>query len=247
MKTRRWMVILGLVFITTVVVSAQSNQDGCYAKGGLWDDATSKCTLKEGFEVDVNYPLFISQYPFAEQTIDAFIKDYKSTFEQSYTPVDNIPAYANFWTLTMDYQQFQHSPAVISLLFTISTYTGGAHPNEDFKTFTFDVQNQKEIMLNDLFVAGSNPWPTIAPMVQQSLETRLSTAIGAPLADEDKQTIQNGTGEDPQNYQNFVLDGDSLVFYFPPYQVAAYAAGPQSVSIPLSSLNGFINADAIGA
>jgi hypothetical protein len=94
-------------------------------------------------------------------------------------------------------------------------------------------------------VAGSNPWPTIAPIVQQSLESQLSAAINAPLTDEDKQWIQTGTGEDPQNYQVFVLDGDSLVFHFPPYQVAAYAAGPQSVAIPLSSLIGLVDMNVI--
>lgn len=248
MKTARMLLVLSMVSLLLMVTSSvHAQQAVCDAKDGLWDESSGKCTVKSGFEIDVNYPTAIWQYPFAEQTVDTFLNDYKTQFMQSYTPVDHAGAYANFWTLSFDYQVFNHSQSIMSLLFSISTYTGGAHPNYDFHTFTFDLQKNTEITLDNLFVKGSNPWATIAPIVQQSLETQLATEIGSPLVDTDKQAITDGTGEDPQNYQNFVLDGDSLVFHFPPYQVAAYAAGPQSVSIPLSSLSGLIDPSVIGS
>jgi len=39
-----------------------------------------------------------------------------------------------------------------------------------------------------------------------------------------------------ENYQNWVLTPDALVFTFEQYQVAPYAAGPQTVTIPLSDV-----------
>jgi hypothetical protein len=37
-----------------------------------------------------------------------------------------------------------------------------------------------------------------------------------------------------------VITPDALTFFFPPYQVAAYAAGPQTVSIPLAQLGALL-------
>ena len=245
-KFGRAILILSLVMMVAMTVSAQDDSDACMNKGGEWDASASKCTIKSGFEIDVNYPLFISQYPFAQKIIESFISDYKTQFAQSYTPVDDVPVPdINFWTLSMDYQEFKHGSNLISLLFTTSTYTGGAHPNSDLQSFTFDVKAGKQITQDDLFIKGSNPWPTIDQMVEQSLTTQLTQAFNAPMTDDLTQMMKSGTGTDPQNYQVFVIDGDSLVFHFPPYQVAPYVAGPQSVSIPLSSLSTFINPDVI--
>ena len=45
-----------------------------------------------------------------------------------------------------------------------------------------------------------------------------------------------GAGPLPENYQDWLLTPDALVFIFEPYQVAAYAAGPQRVTILLADL-----------
>ena len=39
---------------------------------------------------------------------------------------------------------------------------------------------------------------------------------------------------------NFAVTPDALIFYFAPYQVAAYAAGPQTVQIPLAQISGVL-------
>jgi hypothetical protein len=55
----------------------------------------------------------------------------------------------------------------------------------------------------------------------------------------DPQWILDGTSS-LEAYMNFVVTQDALVFFFPPYQVAAYAAGPQMVAIPLEQLSGVL-------
>ena len=37
----------------------------------------------------------------------------------------------------------------------------------------------------------------------------------------------------PENFAVFVIDGADLVFTFPPYQVASYAQGAQTLRAPL--------------
>ena len=63
MKIIRITAIFAMLLLVTLNVSAQ--EDACYAKDGIWDASTTKCTVKSGYEIDVNYPLSIAQYPFA--------------------------------------------------------------------------------------------------------------------------------------------------------------------------------------
>ncbi|MBI5959560.1 MAG: DUF3298 domain-containing protein, partial [Chloroflexi bacterium] len=132
-------------------------------------------------------------------------------------------------SLYIEYETFQFSPNVISLNFTISTYTGGAHPNSYFRSFMFDLTGQRVLALQDLFLPGIDALGVIAPIAQQSLIAQLGDAI-------DPAWLAQGAGPDPVNYQNVVITPDALVIYFSPYQVVAYAAGPQVVSIPLADL-----------
>ena len=48
--------------------------------------------------------------------------------------------------------------------------------------------------------------------------------------------IQEGTTPDAENFSRFSLTPAGIRFYFPPYQVAPWAAGMQPVDIPLAEL-----------
>jgi hypothetical protein len=98
------------------------------------------------------------------------------------------------------------------------------------QTFTFDLQNGVVLTLDDLFLDTAAALEVISPIVQADITTRLGEML-------DTQWLEDGSGTSPDNYQAFALDGDHLIFYFQPYQVAAYAAGTQVVSIPLSDLS----------
>jgi hypothetical protein len=89
------------------------------------------------------------------------------------------------------------------------------------------------LTLDDLFLPGSNPLTVIGPLVEQSLQTQLGDMTDADW-------IHTGTGTDPINYQNWIITPGTLTFYFPPYQVAAYAVGPQTVSLPLADLSAIL-------
>jgi peptidoglycan-N-acetylglucosamine deacetylase len=164
-----------------------------------------------------------------------FVAEQKSLFLQylNIDSVDLLPASYAPWTLTMDYETTNHSDDVISIVYTISEYTGGAHPNSYFRTFTFNLTENELIEFDDLFIEGASPLETIAPLVQADLTEQMGEFA-------DAEWIERGTGEDPLNYQNFALTEDELIFYFPPYQVAAYAAGTFEVRIPLSDLSGIL-------
>lgn len=119
------------------------------------------------------------------------------------------------------------SPHTLSYVFTIYEDTLGAHGNTLFHTFTFDLTTGKSLALSDLFVPGA---PYLEKVSTLSRE-RLPDVIGEGA---DPATIERGTTPEEKNFENFLFDNQDLIILFPPYQVAAYAAGPQTLRIPSS-------------
>ncbi len=218
------------------LLPAAAQEDACYAKNGNWMSDTQKCVLSAGVHVNVDYPLEMAQFPAAASVIDAFILDQQKTFIASYTPDYTLPSYTNDWTMNISNELYKYSDDIQTVLFDISFYTGGAHPNSGYKSFTFDVKQGKELTLNDVFLNGTVPLDVISKLAQEDLKKQLGDMA-------DPGMLEAGTtATTPDNYKNWALTPNSLVFFFDPYQVAAYAAGPQKVEIPFTTLNGLLAA-----
>lgn len=121
----------------------------------------------------------------------------------------------------------------ISYIFTVYTDTLGAHGNLDFGTFTFDVKNGAHIKLGDLFISGSNYLEALSILSRQNLPAVIGRRADAAY-------IAKGTTPEEKNFERFFLDNKELVLLFPPYQVAAYSEGPQTLRIPLTELSGIL-------
>jgi len=214
------------------VPTALAQDDACLQKGGMWDAAQQKCVQAATIDIKIDYPLSVLQYDFAAQAVDQFLQQQRQAF---FAPLGDPEFYYSPGTLSLyvDYEEYPYSDTITGLKFNISTYSGGAHPFSFFQTFTFDLGAQRVLSLDDLFLPGSDPLAVIGPLVEQSLATQLTDMTDADW-------IHTGTGTDPANYQNWILTPGTLTFYFPPYQVAAYAAGPQTVSLPLADLSAIL-------
>lgn len=127
------------------------------------------------------------------------------------------------------------SPHTLSYIFTIYEDTLGAHGNTFFKTFTFDTKSGALLPLGDLFIPSSSYLSTLSVISR----TKLPALIGQGA---DTAMIKIGTEPTADNFANFYLDGSNLVLLFPPYAVAPYAAGPQTLRIPLSQLSSTLKA-----
>ncbi len=121
------------------------------------------------------------------------------------------------------------SARTVSYIYTIYTDTLGAHGNSDFRTFTFDTTTGAGLALADIFVSGANYLDTLSQLAR----ARLPGIIGDRY---DMNAIKDGTTPIEENFKNFFFDNHDLVVLFPPYQVAAYSEGPQTLRIPLSLL-----------
>lgn len=222
-------VVLAAVFVWTGTANAQEN--ACYDKGGIWDEAVGRCTFQAGVTMNVQYPLWVTDYEFAESAVDSFIMSSQSeiwSFFQLPATLEEMGYFYN-WDLSIDYEEFQFSETVRSIVFNVYTYTGGAHPNSHYEAYSFDLENETVISFMDLFREDVDSLAVIQPLVEADLVAQLGE-----MSDID--WIRTGTEANPVNYRNFALTPDSLLIFFSPYQVAAYAAGPQLVEIPLGSL-----------
>lgn len=232
MRIRLMIITIIALLVSTLTASAQSTtEDLCHQKGGMWNADTLHCTMEAGVKVSVDYPLELAPFTIADQTVSQWLGQQQQDFINSYTFVPEMPAFTNTWDMYVSYQWFSHASDTVSLLFANSFFTGGAHPNMDYHSFTFNTADQRELTLADVFRDGFIPWDTIWGIVREDLKAKL----GGESAD--MAWIESGSGTNPDNYGDWVITEDSLIFFFSPYQVTAYAAGPQRTEIPFVALH----------
>jgi hypothetical protein len=123
----------------------------------------------------------------------------------------------------------------ISYIFVVTADTLGAHPNTVYKTFVFDAKTGTQMSLSNLFAPGTSYLTELSTKSRALLPALISKSEGISVKDMDTGMLNDGTKPTTENFSNWYLDGSNLVIIFPPYQVAAYAAGTQKLSIPLSS------------
>jgi hypothetical protein len=220
---------LGAMSASAQAESTQTADDQCLQKGGNLTDG--KCILSANLRISVDYPLDLAQNPLIANAIDPYIQQAKNDLLSGLQ--DSFQPGSAQYELDITYSTFHHGDNILSLVFDFYQFTGGAHGISGSQTFTFDLAANQVLALSDLFVAGSDPFKTIGALAEADLNEKLKDISDADW-------IHSGTGEDSANYTAWALDGTDLVLYFPPYQVAAYVAGEQTVRIPLAQLSSIL-------
>jgi hypothetical protein len=130
---------------------------------------------------------------------------------------------------------------LISLLFKNYQYNAGAaHGNSFTRTINYDLKADRELKLADLFKPGADYLKPISEIVIKDLQSRKM-----PDSDENMGLAQDifadGAKPTEENYSAWNITKKGLMFTFDPYQVGPYAAGPQTVVIPIAKLREIIN------
>ncbi len=128
------------------------------------------------------------------------------------------------------------SPRTVSYIFTTYMDTLGAHPNTTFTTLTFDTKTGAELALGDIFASGTDYLDTLSRLARQMLPGIIGEGADASF-------INPGTTPDASNFQNFFFDNKDFVVLFPPYQVAPYSSGPQTLRIPITQLDSILKVE----
>ncbi|GMV99359.1 MAG: hypothetical protein AMXMBFR84_04980 [Candidatus Hydrogenedentota bacterium] len=123
--------------------------------------------------------------------------------------------------------------SLISLLFSMDTYTGGAHGYGTYVTFTFQLgaADVKQLSLDDLFTAGTDYRKT------------LETICLAKLKEDGAGFVIDGTVSElkEEDLNLFTVSAGGITIYFPPYAVGSYAEGPREVLIPFDAVKDIVN------
>jgi hypothetical protein len=203
------------------------------------------------YSIDVSYPTKI-QFPLSSRDsagaeaervmkawVDTTIRQFKAYASENEAAIadfiaqnEEVPASLASSYLLVNYEK-KPSPRTLTYLFTSGSYTGGAHGIEVPVTFTFDRTTGAQIKLADLFVPGSDYLARLSEISRADLPR----VIGEYA---DPTFIASGTTPEAQNFETFYLEGDRIVFLFPPYQVGPYALGTVMLPVELSRIRDII-------
>ncbi|MGH8114527.1 MAG: RsiV family protein [Rhodanobacteraceae bacterium] len=174
-------------------------------------------------------------------------------------PAD-MPEFANRqFELLLDFRIAADTPAFTSVRETGMQDTGGAHPIPVQASFVFDRKAGKLIALDDLFADADTARKTLANFAHDTLLKKFSNDAPKPGEGASPnairewksnmvQMLNDGTKPTSVNYSVFVVRaGDKagasspgLTLIFPPYQVAPYVYGAQTVEVPANVFAKFL-------
>jgi hypothetical protein len=138
--------------------------------------------------------------------------------------------------------EMKSGPKTVSYVYMMYMDTLGAHPNTFFRTFTFDAASGAGLQIDDVFAPGTNYLNILSTQSRKLLPAAIAAREGISVSSVDTDYLNRGTTPDADNFQNWYIEGSNLVIVFPPYQLAPYAAGVLTVSIPFSHISSSLNA-----
>ena len=190
------------------------------------------------YEVDLTYPEMVGGDEKVRTAFNGAIQEYVSTTTDAFLGYAK-DSEGDFGSAPYALQSGYSSPFVSDKLINVAfegyEYTGGAHGNTVYETFVFDAATGQRLGLADFFTDKGDYLNAISGYAAHEITMR-------DVSDAD--WIKSGTAPDKANFQFFYWTKDGLTIIFPPYQVAAYAAGPQDVTIPFAELVPMLKSEA---
>ena len=124
------------------------------------------------------------------------------------------------------------SDDVLSVMVTVTTFTGGADGNLFFLPLTYDLRTGQALQASDLFEPGT-PWPSLlADWAERGVLTRLASARGVGIDQARAGFFAQGLDRIRAGEATVTMGRDSLRLHIPPYQLSSEAAGAFDVGVP---------------
>ncbi|NLJ33521.1 MAG: DUF3298 and DUF4163 domain-containing protein [Firmicutes bacterium] len=128
------------------------------------------------------------------------------------------------YSLHSRYEIPHNQDGLLSIVTENYQYTGGAH-GMTFKTaYNVDLKQGRLLHLRDFFPEGDNYLADIKAQIKEALNTAPESECYFPAAAD---TIDAYEGDFP-----FYIQGENIVIFFHPYELACYAAGFREFAIP---------------
>lgn len=200
------------------------------------------------YSLDAEYPQIEGDTRFEKfnREAKALVTKDVAAFKASETPQESEeesdpPSETQTSTLDIGYQVRLATDDLISVEFHEGQYSrGAAHGNSYTAVLNYDVKNGKKLALADLFNPKSNYLSVISAYCIKDLRDQAKRDKDSMI---DEDMMKSGTEPRADNYEAWTITRKGLWIVFDPYQVAAYAAGPQHVLVPFSALRDIVKPD----
>jgi hypothetical protein len=165
------------------------------------------------------------------QRLNDLVQKEVDMFRQSFQQLP-VTSLSNGSSLDVKYMLISQIGDLWSFKFDFSFYSdGAAHPGLNSMTLNYDLGQGRELGLGDLFLPNSNYLEVISNYCVNELRKQ-------PYSDS---FFMDGANPTLENYRNWNVKSDGLLITFDEYQVAPYAAGPQTVTVPYAELKSLID------
>ena len=134
------------------------------------------------------------------------------------------------------------SDRLVSVFTAIDSYSGGAHPNQNFATLLYDAEKGAPITADVLmpgFTADGEAFLAMQAYAQERLKFERAQRLSIDeVPPEDMEWIYEGTANPGELATFTVMPSETpgvasgLKLHFAPYQVGSYAEGPYEVEVP---------------
>jgi Protein of unknown function (DUF3298) len=201
------------------------------------------------YRIDITLPTLPADEAKLADALRATADTAKQQFLQTLPDPAQAPEAAKRpFQLLLDFKLAANTATFTSVRETGSEDTGGAHPMPVEAGFVFDRKAGKLIPLDDLFSDPDAARKTLANFTRDALLKKLMGDAIHQWEPAQVQMLNDGTQPIPINYSVFVVRAGAtdtaaspgLTLIFPPYQVAAYVYGTQTVDVPASIFAQFL-------
>ncbi len=166
-----------------------------------------------------------------KNTIDLFVNNFKNNLKNS-PKIKKLADITN--KLNISYEEISFSEICTSLNYQIDKYLAGiAHPKNLIISRNYLFKNGQLVSLNDLFEKNKNYLPLLSKLVEKNLKIEFSKK----KIDIDHNLISDGFSPKINNFSNFNLTPQGIIFNFQPGSVAPRYLGSFKVFISYNDLD----------
>lgn len=138
------------------------------------------------------------------------------------------------FTLDIQSTVVRNDTSAASMIMYINGFSGGAHGYQNIMTFNYDRIHHQEITVQNLSSGDIHFLDKLSIVSRTLLQKDLATRASIPTNEVDHDMLNNGTAPLPINFSTFTLPNDhQAIFYFAPYQVAAWVYGDSKITVDL--------------
>lgn len=230
MKKRKLLSLILIAAIallnTTSVFAGSTNPESAKVK-------TKHFKLNDKYmQVDLQIPVFTgvgkkTTLTRLNKSIEAsYINNYKSLHKEAVSYYNDTLKYTDFnfhkYSSTSLMKIHTADSKLVSVAVNKYDYTGGAHGMPEITCYNIDVRTGKDLALKDLFNVGSDYKSRLNKEIAEQIKK---------LDDPDSYTFESIT-----EAQQFYIENGNLNIVFQSYEIACYAVGQPTFTIPLTKL-----------